>query len=268
MHNRLARIVKPDTGRTVMVAVDHGYFMGPTTRLERPSKSIRPLLPYADSLMLTRGVLRTSVDPGADIAIVLRVSGGSSILSEDLSNEGMAASIKEALRLNAAAVAMSVFLGSQHEKESILNLAALVNEAEEWGIPVLAVTAVGRELEKRDARYLALACRITAEMGARFVKTYYCDGFEKVVHGCPVPLVVAGGPKLNSEMEVFQLAYQALQEGAVGVDMGRNIWQHDYPVAMIRAIREVVHHGASPGEAQEVFEASKREQAAPEGVVS
>jgi putative autoinducer-2 (AI-2) aldolase len=264
MRNRLAKIIKPDTGRSVMLAVDHGYFMGPTARLEVPRATIAPLLPFADSLMLTRGILRTSVAPGG-IPVVLRVSGGTSMLVEDLSGEGVTTTMKEALRLDAAAVALSIFIGAPHERQSLLNLGSLVSEAEEYGMPVLAVTAVGKELEKRDARYLALACRIAAELGARAVKTYYCDDFEKVVEGCPVPLVVAGGPKLAAERDVFRLAHEAVRKGAVGVDMGRNIWQHDAPVAMIKAIRQIVHHGASPDDALALFQQIRAEAMRPAG---
>ncbi|MDI6840514.1 MAG: 3-hydroxy-5-phosphonooxypentane-2,4-dione thiolase [bacterium] len=251
LKNRIARIIKPDTGRTVMLAVDHGYFLGPTSGLEVPSKTIAPLFPYADSLMLTRGVLRTSVDANADIPIVLRVSGGTSILDDDLSNEGITTSIKEAIRLNVAGVALSIFVGSPHEKETLLSLANLINEAEEYGIPVLAVTAVGKEMT-RDARYLSLACRIAAELGAHMVKTYYCEEFEKVVESCPVPIVIAGGKKLP-ERDALQLAFNAVQKGAIGVDMGRNIFQSDYPVAMIRAVREIVHKNASADKAFDLF---------------
>lgn len=258
IRNRLARIIRPGTGRTVMLAVDHGYFMGPTTNLESPRRTITPLLPFADSLMLTRGVLRTSVPPDSDIAIVLRISGGTSILADDLSNEGVTTSIHEAVRLNAAAVALSIFVGSPHEHQTLVNLGTIVDEAERCGIPVLAVTAVGKELEKRDARYLALASRIAAELGAHIVKSYYCDGFEKVVDSCPVPIVIAGGPKLPTERDVFRLSYEAVQRGAAGVDMGRNIWQHDFPMPMIKAIRSIVHHGASPEEALDVFHDAKR----------
>ncbi len=258
MKNRLSRIIKPDTGRTVMLAVDHGYFMGPTHRLEQPRKTIEPLLPYADGLMLTRGVLRACVDPKANVPIVLRVSGGASIVSSSLANEDVTTSVEDAVRLNVAAMALSIFVGSEHEHQTLANLGRLVNEGEEHGIPVLAVTAVGKELEKRDSRYLALSCRIAAELGAHFVKTYYCESFGKVVEGCPVPLVVAGGPKLETEMDAFQLASDAIGEGAVGVDMGRNIWQSDHPVAMIRAVREIVHGNASVREAKEVFEQAKK----------
>ncbi|MEO0123253.1 MAG: 3-hydroxy-5-phosphonooxypentane-2,4-dione thiolase [candidate division WOR-3 bacterium] len=256
LKNRLSRIIKPETGRTVMLAVDHGYFLGPTSGLEVPSKTIRPLLRFADSLMLTRGVLRTSVPDYFDIPIVLRVSGGTSILSKDLSNEGITTSIKEAIRLNACAVALSIFVGSEHEKETLLALSELVNQAEEYGIAVLAVTAVGREME-RDAKYLSLCCRIAAELGAHFVKTYYCEDFEKVVETCPVPIVIAGGKKIP-EKEALQLAYNAINKGAVGVDMGRNIFQSEDPVAMIQAVRAIVHKNVSVNEAYEIFEEKRR----------
>lgn len=257
MQNRIDRIIRPDTGRTVMLAVDHGYFLGPTTCLEKPRQAIEPLLAHVNSLMLTRGILRTSVPPTCNVSIVLRVSGGTSILGEDLANEGITTAMRDAVRLNAAAVAISVFVGTPYEGQTLLNLGTLVNEGEEYGVPVLAVTAVGKELEKRDARYLALCCRIAAELGARMVKTYYCDGFEEVVGGCPVPVVVAGGPKLPTERDVFQLAYDAVQHGAVGVDMGRNIWQHKFPVAMTAGIANIVHRGASPEDALHVFEQLK-----------
>lgn len=250
LKNRLSRIIKPETGRTVMLAVDHGYFLGPTSGLEVPSRTIEPLWPHADSLMLTRGVLRTSVPPEADVPIVLRVSGGTSILSE-LSNEGIITSIEEALRLNAAAVALSIFIGSPHEKETLLSLSQLVDEAERYGLAVLAVTAVGKEMV-RDARYLSLACRIAAELGAHFVKTYYCEDFETVVETCPVPVVIAGGKK-TSEREALELAWNAVQRGAVGVDMGRNIFQSEAPVAMIKAVRAIVHKKKSAQEAYELF---------------
>ncbi len=257
LKNRLARIIRPHSGRAVMLAVDHGYFLGPTERLEVPRKTIQPLLPYADSLMLTRGVLRTSVDEKYPIPIVLRVSGGSSIIGKDLSNEKITTSVKEAIRLNATALALSIFVGAQYEHDSLVNLGKLVDEGEEYGIPVLAVTAVGKELEKRDARYLALSCRIAAEFGAHVVKTYYCENFEKVVNSCPVPVIIAGGPKLASELDALQLTFDALQAGAVGVDMGRNIWQSDYPVAMIKAVRALVHQRVTVKEAHGIFTKNK-----------
>jgi putative autoinducer-2 (AI-2) aldolase len=247
--NRLARMMKK--GRTVMLAVDHGYFQGPTTGLENPRKTITPLIPYADSLMLTRGVLRTSIDPNHTLPIVLRVSGGTSVLKE-LSDEVVTTSIEEALRLNASAVAVSIFVGAPNEKQTLENLSELVSEGERYGMPVLAVTAVGREMV-RDARYLGLACRIAAELGASMVKTYYCEGFEKVVEGCPVPVVIAGGKKLP-EKEALELAQSAIVGGAVGVDMGRNIFQSSNPIGMIRAVGAVVHDGKSAAEALSIFE--------------
>lgn len=248
LSNRVSRLMKG--GKTVMLAVDHGYFQGPTTGLENARKTITPLLPYADSLMLTRGILRTSVDASSSVPIVLRVSGGTSILKE-LSNEVVTTSIEEAVRLNASAVAVSIFVGAENERQSLKNLADLVDEGERYGIPVLAVTAVGREMA-RDARYLGLACRIAAELGASVVKTYYCEDFGKVVEGCPVPVVIAGGKKLP-EQEALQLAHNAISEGAVGVDMGRNIFQSTNPVGMIRAVRAVVHEDRGVGEAFRMF---------------
>ncbi len=249
MKNRMSRIFNPENGRTVMLAVDHGFFLGPTKDLEVPRKTIEPLLPYSDALMLTRGVLRTSVNPDTSVPIVLRVSGGSSILGKNLANEGITVSMEDAVRLNVAAVALSIFVGTEYEHQTLLNLARLVDEAQPYGIPVLAVTAVGKELEKRDARYLSLCCRIAAEFGASFVKTYYCDDFETVVDSCPVPIIIAGGPKLETELDVLNLASHAVQKGAAGVDMGRNIWQSPHPVPMIQAVRSVVHEDLSPEEA-------------------
>lgn len=257
MKNRLNRIIKAD-GRTIMLAVDHGYFLGPVSRMEEPAKAITPLIPFADSLMLTRGVLRTSIDAHKDIPIVLRVSGGNSVLDEDLSNEEITVSMKDAIRLNVCAVAISIYVGSSNEHQTLVSLARLIDEGQEYGIPVLAVTAVGKELEKRDERYLSLASRIAAEMGAQMVKTYYCDKFEKVVKSCPVPIVIAGGPRLKTELDALQLAYDAIDRGAVGVDMGRNIWQSSNPVGMIKAIRAIVHEKASVKKATEIFHSHKR----------
>lgn len=259
--NRLSRIIKPSTGRTVMLAVDHGYFLGPTSGLEEPGKTVKPLLPYADTLMLTRGVLRNCVDPGSDVPVVLRVSGGTSILG-NLADEGQTVSIEDALRLNVAGVALSIFVGSDLEKQTLLGLADLVDQAQDYGVPVLAVTAVGKDMV-RDARYLGLASRIAAELGVDFVKTYYCDeDFDKVVTNCPVPIVIAGGKKIE-EKAALELAHNAISEGAVGVDMGRNIFQSDHPVAMIRAVREVVHNDMTPDKAFELFnELSKEESPA------
>ena len=257
MRNRLSQIINPKTGRTVMLAVDHGYFLGPTRRLENPHETIQPLLPYADAVMLTRGVLRSSIDPENATPVVLRVSGGTSILGKNLANEGITTSMKEAMRLNAAAVSLSIFIGTEYEHQTLLNLSKLVTEGQEYGIPVLAVTAVGKELGKKDARYFALCCRIAAELGAKFVKTYYCEDFKKVVEGCPVPLVIAGGRKLENERDALQLTYNAVQDGAIGVDMGRNIWQSDHPIAIIRAIRSIVHENATVDEAYDLFNSLK-----------
>jgi len=210
------------------------------------------LLKYCDSLMLTRGVQRTSVDPNTSVPMVLRVSGGSSIIGEDLSQEQITVTMKEALRLNVSAVAMSMFVGSKYENQTIVNLGKLVSEAEEYGIPVLAVTAVGKELGK-DARYLSLACRIASEQGAHIVKTYYCDNFKKVVEACPVPIIVAGGKKIP-ERDAMQLTYNAIKAGAVGVDMGRNIWQSENPVPMIRAVRSIVHQNATVDQAFKFYQ--------------
>ncbi len=251
LKNRIAKIINPQNNRALMLAVDHGYFLGPTEKLENPKKTIAPLLKYCDSLMLTRGVQRTSVNPNTSVPMVLRVSGGSSIIGEDLSQEQITVTLKEAIRLNASAVAMSMFVGSKYENQTIVNLGKLVSEAEEYGIPVLAVTAVGKDLGK-DARYLSLACRIAAEQGAHIVKTYYCDNFRKVVEACPVPIIVAGGKKIP-ERDAMQLTYDAIKAGAVGVDMGRNIWQSDNPVPMIRAVRSIVHGNATVDQAFKLY---------------
>ena len=257
MKNRLAQLIQKD-GKALFLPIDHGYFQGPTHKLEKPGETIKPLLPYADALMLTRGVLRNCVDPANTKPIILRVSGGTSVVGEDLANEGLITSINEIIRLNASAVSMSVFVGSKYEHQSLTNLARLVDECEDYGIPVMAVTAVGKELEKREARYLALCCRIAAELGARVVKTYYCtEKFEKVVEGCPVPVVIAGGPKADSELEVFKFVHDGMQKGAIGVNLGRNIWQSEHPVAAIRAIRAIIHENFTPQEAQGLFDQIK-----------
>jgi putative autoinducer-2 (AI-2) aldolase len=252
----------PNSGHTVMLAVDHGYFMGPTRRLENVGVTLAPLLPYADVIALTRGILRTSVPPTVENPVLLRVSGGVTVLHEDLSDEMVTTPIEEALRLNVCAVAMSVFVGAPHEHETLTALGNLVSDGEASGMPVVAITAVGKELEKRDARYLSLACRVSAELGAHIVKTYYCEDFSRVVEGCPVPLVVAGGPKLDNDEAVLKLAHDAIAAGAAGLDMGRNIWQSDHPVAMIKALRAVVHDRATVREGMEVL---KAELATPKG---
>jgi len=256
MANRMAQLIQAD-GHCLFLPVDHGYFQGPTRKLEEPRKTLAPLLPYADAIFITRGVLRSSLAPDNAKPIILRVSGGTSMVGKDLANEGITTSIEEVIRLNASAVGISIFVGSDYEKESLLNLSRLVDEGEKYGIPVMAVTAVGKELEKRDARYLALCCRIAAELGARVVKTYWCEDFERVLTGCPVPVVMAGGPQVDTELEVFEFVYDGIQKGAIGVNLGRNIWQNDFPVAMIKAIRAVVHENASPKQAQELYENEK-----------
>jgi 3-hydroxy-5-phosphonooxypentane-2,4-dione thiolase len=256
MANRMAQLIQSD-GHCLFLPVDHGYFQGPTRKLEEPRKTLEPLLPYADAVFITRGVLRSSVDPDKAKPVILRVSGGVSMVGKDLANEGITTSMEEAIRLNVAAVGISVFVGTDYEKESLLNLSKLVDDGERYGIPVMAVTAVGKELEKRDARYLALASRIAAELGARVVKTYWCENFDKVTRGCPVPVVMAGGPKVDTQRQVFDFVYDGMQKGAVGVNLGRNIWQDEHPVAMIKALRAVIHKSATPKEAEEIYNSEK-----------
>jgi len=256
MANRMAKLIQDD-GRCLFMPVDHGYFQGPTRKLENPRKTLEPIVEYADAIFITRGMLRSCIDPDDAKPIILRVSGGTSVIGEDLANEGLTTSMEEAIRLNVAAVGISIFVGTHYEKESLLNLSRLVDEGEKYGIPVMAVTAVGKELEKRDARYLALASRIAAELGARVVKTYWCENFEKVTGGCPVPVVMAGGPKVNTEREVFDFVHDGIQRGAVGVNLGRNVWQNEYPVAMIRALRAVIHEKATPKQADEIYQGLK-----------
>ncbi len=252
MKNRLANIFDATSGRTVMLAFDHGYFLGPTSGLERVDLDIVPLIPYADTLMLTRGILRTTIPPTYTRGIVLRASGGPSILRE-LSDEQLAISIEEAVRLNVAAMAVQVFIGSENETQSIHNMTRLVDMGNAAGIATLAVTAVGKEMT-RDAKYFRLATRMCAELGATYLKTYYVDeDFDTVTAGCPVPIVIAGGKKIP-EADALDLAYRAVNEGAAGVDMGRNIFQAEYPVAMIQAVRKVVHEDLKPAEAFELYQ--------------
>jgi len=260
MKNRLSNIFSPESGRTVMLAFDHGYFLGPTSGLERVDLDIVPLTPFADTLMLTRGILRTCIPPTYTGGIVLRASGGPSILKE-LSNEQIAISIDEAVRLNAAAMAVQVFIGGENETQSIHNMTRLVDMGNRHGIATLGVTAVGTDMV-RDAKYIRLATRICAELGASYVKTYYVeDGFDTVTACCPVPIVIAGGKKLP-EADALQLAYSAIQQGANGVDMGRNIFQAENPRAMIQAVRKVVHESFKPHEAYEYYQTLKSEQTA------
>jgi putative autoinducer-2 (AI-2) aldolase len=258
MKNRLGRIFNPQSGRTVMLAIDHGYFQGPTTGLERIDLNIMPLVPHADTLMLTRGILRSIVPPSTSQSIVLRVSGGTSILKE-LSNEQIAVDIEESIRLNVCAMAVQVFIGGEFEKESIINMTKMVDIGTRYGIPTLAVTAVGKDMA-RDARYFRLATRICAELGAHYIKTYYIDeGFETVAASCPVPIVMAGGKKIP-EPDALTMAYNAVQQGASGVDMGRNIFQSEDPVAMIQAVKAVVHDNEPPEKAFDLYNTLKNQQ--------
>jgi putative autoinducer-2 (AI-2) aldolase len=255
MQNRLSRIFDPQSGRTVMLAIDHGYFQGPTTGLERVDVTILPLVPYCDALMLTRGILRSTVPPTCGKPIVMRASGGPSVLKE-LSDEEIAVGIEDAVRMNVSALAIQVFIGGEFESRSIHNMTRLVDSGLSCGIPVMAVTAVGKQMS-RDAQYFRLACRMAAELGAHFVKTYYVpEDFETVTASCPVPIVMAGGKKLP-ELEALTMAYNAIQQGAAGVDMGRNIFQSDAPIAMIKAIREVVHNNIKPAAAFDLFKTLK-----------
>ncbi len=258
MQNRLARIFNPESGRTVMLAIDHGYFQGPTTGLERVDVNILPLIPYCNALMLTRGILRSIVPAAFPHGVVLRASGGPSILKE-LSNEQLAIDMEDAARLNVSAVAVQVYVGAEFETQTIHNMTRLVDAGLRYGIPTLGVTAVGKNMT-RDAKYFRLACRICAELGAHFVKTYYVsEGFETVTASCPVPIVMAGGKKLP-ELDALTMANRAVSEGAAGVDMGRNIFQSDAPTAMIQAVRKVVHEGMKPEHALDFYETLKHEK--------
>ena len=258
MQNRLARIFNPKTGRTVMLAFDHGYFQGATTGLERIDVKIMPLAPYADTLMLTRGILRSIVPPSFTQSIVMRASGGTSMLKE-LSNEEIAVDIEDSIRMNVSAMAVQVFIGGEHEKQSIINMTRLVDQGTRYGIPTLAVTAVGKDMV-RDARYFRLATRICAELGAHYIKTYYVEkDFETVTASCPVPIVIAGGKKIP-ELDALKMAYNAIQRGAAGVDMGRNIFQSETPVAMIKAVRSVVHENETAEKAFELYNSLKADE--------
>jgi len=258
MKNRLSRLIQPD-GHCQFLPIDHGYFQGPTRCLERPGETIRDLIPYADGLFVTRGVLRAAIDPQIQTPIILRVSGGTSVVGRDLADEIITTSVDEMIRLNVSAVGVSVFVGSDYERDTLENLSMLVDDCEDYGIPVMAVTAVGKELEKRTSRYLALSCRIAAELGARIVKTYYCEeGFEKVTDGCPVPVVIAGGPKCETELEVFEFVYDGMQKGAIGVNLGRNVWQSPHPAAVMQALNGVIHDSLTPRQALDLFETVRR----------
>jgi putative autoinducer-2 (AI-2) aldolase len=256
MKNRLSQLMP--NGKCFFMPIDHGYFQGPTKGLEKPGATIKPLLPFVDAIFCTRGVLRSAIDPISSKPIVLRVSGCTSMVGKDLANEELTTSIEEIIRLNAAAVGLSVFIGSDYEKETLRNLATLVNACEDYGIPVMAITAVGREMDKREARYLALACRIAAELGAKVVKTYWCEEhFDQVVNGCPVPVIMAGGPKCETELEVLEFVHDGIKKGAAGINLGRNVWQSPHPVAMAKALRAIVHEKASVKQAHEILKKTK-----------
>lgn len=258
MKNRLARIFNPKDGHTVMLAVDHGYFQGPTSGLERIDVNIMPLVPEADVLMCTRGILRTIVPPAMTKPIVIRASGGPSILKE-LSDEQIAMDIEDCIRLGVCATAIQVFIGGEFESRSVVNMTRLVDAGLRYGIPTMAVTAVGRDLE-RNAKYFRLATRMVAELGAHYVKTYYVEeGFETVTSACPVPIVIAGGKK-RPELDALKMAYQAIDQGASGVDMGRNIFQSDSPQGMMKAIKAIVHGGEKPEKAYELYQTVKAEE--------
>jgi len=258
MQNRFSRIFNPKSGRTVMLAIDHGYFMGPTTGLERVDLKIVPILSYCNALMLTRGVLRSTIPSSFTGGVVIRASGGPSILKE-LSDEHLAMDIEDAIRLNVSAMAIQIFIGGEFESRTIQNMTRLVDAGNRYGLPILAVTAVGKQMT-RDAQYFRLACRMCAELGAHFIKTYYVpDGFETVTASCPVPIVMAGGKKLP-ELDALTMAYNAVDQGAAGVDMGRNIFQSEAPVAMLQAIGKVVHEQMKPRQALEFFETLKNER--------
>lgn len=248
--NRMNQILP--NGKAVMLAIDHGYFLGPVHGLEKPGETVKDLLPHTDSLFVTRGTLDACIPADVKKPVLLRVSGGPSVLN-DLANEHIVTPVKEAIRHNVVGVGVSIFVGSAYETQTVTNLANVVTESHEYGLPVLAITAVGKELEKRDARFLGLASRIGAEMGADIVKTYYCEDFEKVTSTCPVPIVIAGGPKLETIKDALDLTYNAMNQGAAGVDMGRNIWQSEYPEAMIRAINGIVHKGLTVKEALDLY---------------
>ncbi len=251
--NRLSKLIQPD-GRCMFLPIDHGYFQGPTRKLERPAETIAPLIHMADGLFVTQGVLRAAIPADLKTPVILRVSGGTSVVGNDLANETLVTSIEDVIRANAVAVGISVFIGTDYEKQTLQNLADMVDLCGNYNIPVMAVTAVGKEMEKRTARYLALCCRICAEIGARVVKTYYAaDDFEKVTNGCPVPVVMAGGPKVDTERQVFDFVYDGIQKGAIGVNLGRNIWQSPNPVAVMSSLHAIIHDNATPAQAEEIF---------------
>ncbi|NLF51488.1 MAG: 3-hydroxy-5-phosphonooxypentane-2,4-dione thiolase [Leptolinea sp.] len=260
--NRLYQIVNSRDDRCLMLAIDHGYFMGPTHGMEIPRDDTALLMPHIDSLMLSPGILSSSIDPAMrGIGWVLRATGGNSILDADIDNEGLILQAEEAVRLNASGVAVSIYIGAEHQHKSLMNLAHMINSASTLNLPVLAVTAVGKRMsDKREKRYLSLASRIAAEYGADIVKTYFCDGFEEVVKKCPVPVVVAGGAKMDTYQDVLDLTYHAIQAGAIGVDMGRNIWQSEYPAAILQGVKAIIHKNADLKEALELVKGLQNDE--------
>ncbi len=252
--NRLSKIVMED-GKALMLAIDHGYFMGAAHGMEMPKVQVEKLIPHIDSLMLSPGILTSQIDSDFKKGIVLRASGGNTILESDIDNEGLILSAKNAIKLNASAIAVSMFVGAEHSHQTILNLTNAINDAMEYDLPVLGVTAVGKALkDKKEKRYLTHASRLAAELGADIVKTYYCEGFEEVVKKTTVPIIVAGGPKLDSYKDVLELCYNSIQCGAIGVDMGRNIWQSDYPEAITAGVAHIIHKNSSVKEALQLVE--------------
>ncbi len=257
MANRMSKLFGED-GNCFYLAMDHGYFQGPTHGLEKPAETLAPLQSYVDAVFVPRGTLRAAIDPGIKTSIILRVSGGNSIVGEDLANENITVSIDEILRLNATAVGYSAYVGSKFEHQTLLGLNNLVNACAPYGIPVMAVTAVGRELgQKQETRFLTMACRVCAEAGAHVVKTYYAENFEKIVEGCPVPVVIAGGPKTDNPMDVLAFVHDGMQRGARGVNLGRNIWQDANPAGMARALQAVIHEKATPKDAFDLYQSMK-----------
>ncbi len=260
--NRISQIVDDRDNRCLMLAIDHGYFMGPTHGMELPHEDTRLLLPHIDSLMLSPGILTSCIDPGwRGIGWVLRATGGNSILDADIDDEGLILEAEEAVRLNASGVAVSIYIGAENQHKTLMNLSKMINSASKVNLPVLGVTAVGKRMsDRRDKRYLSLASRIAAEYGADIVKTYYCDGFEEVVKKCPAPIVVAGGAKLDNYQDVLELTYNAIQGGAIGVDMGRNIWQSEYPAAILQGVKSIIHKNAGIKEAMQIVESLKMDE--------
>ena len=259
MKNRMARLFNSKSGNTVMLAFDHGYIMGPTAGLERIDLVIPPLIPHVDVLMGTKGMFRACIPPAAPVSKCVRVTYDSTVLYDDMSNGGgLACDLENAVRMNADCVAVQTFIGAPGESRSLELLCRTADGATRYGIPTLGVVAVGKEMERTE-KFFQLATRVLAENGANIVKSYYCEGFERVAAACPVPIVIAGGKKLP-ELEALEMAYKAIQEGAHGVDMGRNIFQSDSPAGMAQAIGRVVHDGYTPRQAFEVYQEVKNQK--------